>query len=194
MTPAAIGGTERAHLRLPRWSGLAIGVTMVAAVVVLVAIDWIEEPHLTFGQIMMEAIEPALLVGVAGAVAFLYGRFTRQQREHALLMGDLDVARAEGAQWRADMRELLRGLSAAIDAQFHRWQLTQAEREVALLMLKGLSHKEVAAARSTSERTVRQQAQSVYRKSDLAGRAALSAFLPRGSPSAREPALAVFSK
>jgi DNA-binding NarL/FixJ family response regulator len=74
------------------------------------------------------------------------------------------------------MRELMKGLGTAIDAQFERWKLTAAEREVALLMLKGLSHKEIAAVRETSERTVRQQAQTIYGKANLSGRAALSAF------------------
>ena len=92
------------------------------------------------------------------------------------LMRDLEVARTEGAQWRADMRELLKGLSAAIDAQFERWGLTPAEREVALLLLKGLSHKEIAVVREASVLTVRQQASSVYSKANLSGRAALSAF------------------
>ncbi len=45
-----------------------------------------------------------------------------------------------------------------------------------LLLLKGLSLRDVAQARSTSERTVRQQALAVYRKAGLAGRAELAAF------------------
>jgi DNA-binding NarL/FixJ family response regulator len=45
-----------------------------------------------------------------------------------------------------------------------------------VLMLKGLSHKEIARVRATSEATVRQQAASVYRKSGLSSRAELSAF------------------
>ena len=47
---------------------------------------------------------------------------------------------------------------------------------MALLLLKGLSHKEVATVRAVSERTVREQARAVYSKSGLTGRAALSAF------------------
>jgi DNA-binding NarL/FixJ family response regulator len=64
--------------------------------------------------------------------------------------------------------------------------LTAAEREVGLLLLKGLSHKEVAAARGTSETTIRQQALAVYRKAGLRNRSDLSAFfledllLPQG--------------
>ncbi|MCP4037721.1 MAG: LuxR family transcriptional regulator, partial [bacterium] len=63
-----------------------------------------------------------------------------------------------------------------IDAQFDRWSLTPTERQVALLLLKGLGHKEVAATLDRSERTVRQHAIAVYRKSGLGGRAELAAF------------------
>ena len=47
---------------------------------------------------------------------------------------------------------------------------------MALLLLKGLSNKEIAAVRAASERTVREQARSIYSKAGLTGRAALSAF------------------
>ena len=57
------------------------------------------------------------------------------------------------------------------------------------MLLKGFSHKEIAALRETSERTIREQARAVYRKAGLSGRASLSAFfledllLPDGSES-----------
>ncbi len=54
--------------------------------------------------------------------------------------------------------------------------VASAEREVALLLLKGLSHKDIADVRRTSEKTVRQQSLAVYRKAGLSGRAELSAF------------------
>jgi DNA-binding NarL/FixJ family response regulator len=89
---------------------------------------------------------------------------------------DLELARAQGERWRAEARAHLIGLGQAIEAQFARWNLTDAEREVALLLLKGLSHKEIAAVRATSERTIREQARSLYAKAGLTGRAAVSAF------------------
>ena len=49
-------------------------------------------------------------------------------------------------------------------------------RDVALLLMKGLSLKEVATVRATNERTVRSQARTLYSKAGLSGRAALSAF------------------
>lgn len=45
-----------------------------------------------------------------------------------------------------------------------------------VLLLKGLGQKEIANIRATSERTVREQARSVYRKLGLAGRISLPAF------------------
>jgi hypothetical protein len=44
------------------------------------------------------------------------------------------------------------------------------------LVLKGLSHKDIAERCGRSERTVRQHAVAVYRKSGLAGRAELAAY------------------
>ena len=97
----------------------------------------------------------------------------------------LSLGRAEGRlaaneierdRWRERATRLLHGLGSEIDSQFERWSLTPAERQVAMLLLKGLGHKEAASVLDRSERTVRQHAVSVYRKSGLAGRAELSAF------------------
>ena len=122
------------------------------------------------------AIEASLMAIALGAATALWWRFATLRRRARLLARDLDAALAEAARWRGDAEEVLRGLGAAIEAQFQRWGLSEAEREVALLLLKGLSHKEVAEVRETSERTVRQQSLAVYRKAGLAGRAELSAF------------------
>jgi DNA-binding CsgD family transcriptional regulator len=70
----------------------------------------------------------------------------------------------------------MRGLAEALDQQFDRWSLSPAEKEVALLLLKGLSHKDIADVRSVTEATARQQARSVYKKAGLSGRHDLAAF------------------
>jgi len=109
-------------------------------------------------------------------VVLLFRVTARQREEQLTLMRDLEVARLQGQRWRSESRSLLNGLGEAIDAQFSRWNLTDAEREVALLLLKGLSVKEISAVRATSERTIRAQSVSLYSKAGLTGRAALSAF------------------
>ena len=164
------------HMSQRTWSPIWVVVAIIAGVAALMMIELIEDPTLTLNEILLEIIEPTLIILTVSGVLYLLGRTKRQHQEQLSLLRDIEVARAEGAQWRTDMRELLKGLSSAIDAQFERWQLTPAEREIALLLLKGLSHKEISTLRDTSERTIRQQAQSIYAKSSLSGRAALSAF------------------
>jgi DNA-binding CsgD family transcriptional regulator len=105
-----------------------------------------------------------------------------QQREQELqaeseaLAKQLQVSVLETTRWKREAGDLLAGLGVAIDAQFERWLLSPAEREIALLLLKGLSHKEIAAVRHVGEATVRQQSQGIYRKSGLANRSDLAAF------------------
>jgi DNA-binding CsgD family transcriptional regulator len=88
----------------------------------------------------------------------------------------LAQSEAEAARWKREAGGLLAGLGAAIDAQFGRWELSPAEREIGLLLLKGLTHKEIAQIRQVSEATVRQQAQRLYRKANIGSRNDLAAF------------------
>jgi DNA-binding CsgD family transcriptional regulator len=96
--------------------------------------------------------------------------------ENVLLKTNVEQLSADATLWRNEAGRYLNGLTGAIDAQLNRWNLSKAEKEIALLLLKGLSHKEIAQIRNTSERTARQQALAVYEKSNLGGRAELSAF------------------
>ncbi len=116
----------------------------------------------------------AILAG-SGAVA-LWLRSVAARRAARQMSRDLAAAQADATRWRAEAQDALRGLGAAIDRQLAHWKLSAAEREIALLLLKGLSLKEIAEVRQTSERTVRQQSLAIYKKSGLAGRAELSAF------------------
>jgi DNA-binding CsgD family transcriptional regulator len=61
-------------------------------------------------------------------------------------------------------------LLAVMRDQFRQWGLSPSESEVALLLIKGLSMREISEARQVKEKTVRQQATSIYSKSGYAGR------------------------
>lgn len=116
-----------------------------------------------------------LLFAVIGSVMVTW-RLQQTRRALARLGKDLDQARAQAAHWQGKNETHLRGISDAIQSQFNDWAFTDAEADVALFLIKGLSHREIASLRDTSERTVRHQAQSAYRKAGLPGRTALSAF------------------
>ena len=99
-----------------------------------------------------------------------------QHEEKMTLIKDLEIARKEGQHWRSKVQSKLNGIKVEMEAQFRHWGMTAAERDVGLLILKGLNHKEIAALRGTSEATVRQQAQSIYQKAELPGKTAFSAY------------------
>ncbi|HEY0930564.1 MAG TPA: helix-turn-helix transcriptional regulator [Gemmatimonas sp.] len=97
----------------------------------------------------------------------------------------LQERQAEQAAWQRAAEGECAGFGRAVDDQLMAWELTPTEREVAFLLLQGLGHKQIAARTGRSERTVRQHAVSVYRKSGIDGRAELSAFFLQGLLPAR---------
>lgn len=129
------------------------------------------------------AIEGSIVaIGVVGSL-WMAGRFRVLVTEHRALAAHADrLARRlsdsehEAEHWRREAGDLIAGLGDAIDRQLERWGLSPAEKAVALLLLKGLSHKEIGGIRGVSEATVRQQARALYAKADLEGRHDLAAF------------------
>jgi DNA-binding CsgD family transcriptional regulator len=151
-------------------------IAVVVGIGLLLGLELIEEPDTSPVELLLELVDILPIVLTSVGVVLLIRVTRRQSDEHLKIIRDLELARAQGQRWRNEARGLLSGLGEAIEAQFSRWNLTEAEREVALLLLKGLSHREIATVRAVSERTVREQARSIYAKAGLTGRAALSAF------------------
>jgi DNA-binding CsgD family transcriptional regulator len=139
-----------------------------------------EDDHLSLFDVLGDALSMLLTIGAAVGVAMVALRLQLQHEENLGLLRDLETARAQGNGWRNKMRRQLAGVRAGIDAQFQEWNMTRAEREIGLLLLKGLSHKEIATLRASTEDTVRQQAHSIYRKADLPGKTAFLAYFLGG--------------
>ena len=162
------------HERTVLGPSLAIALGL-AALVALMLVDLVSE--LVAGTSAFHAIvEGAASIVGAIALAALVRRMRALVSEAHILREDLAISRADAERWARDARSLIAGLAGAIDEQLERWRLSGAEKEIALLLLKGLEHKEIAALRGVSETTVRQQARSLYRKAGLAGRHELAAF------------------
>jgi DNA-binding CsgD family transcriptional regulator len=158
------------------WSGAAVeGLVLFVLIALLMGADLVADSLAGTPLVHLVAELAAMAMALTGV--WLVGRRIQTVRREAAALGShLARARAEAERWRSETRSLLQGLAAAIDNQFERWALTPAEREIGFLLLKGLSHKEVADVRRTTERTVRQQALTLYRKAGLSGRTELSAF------------------
>ncbi|MGB8819287.1 MAG: hypothetical protein WCC66_15330 [Rhizobiaceae bacterium] len=123
-----------------------------------------------------DLFEKALLVMAVAATAWVALETRGIKRERVDLLNDLSRVRTESDHWRTAARVHIDGLGRAIHDQFKAWKLSESEADIALLMLKGLTQKEIAHLRGSGESTVRQQAMAVYRKSGLANRSELGAY------------------
>lgn len=141
--------------------------------------DYQESEH-SLIHLVVEAL--IILVSLSG-ISFLIQEIRQRQRETEQLRKQLSVTRTDLSNTRADlqamdnkMRQASRQYGEVIQEQLGKWDLTQSEKDVALLLLKGLSFEEIANVRDTKEKTVRQQATAIYRKSGLNGRHEFAAW------------------
>lgn len=153
---------------------IALGLAGFSA---LLALEWATEGEdIALADFMIDALALLLLVATSVAAALLAVGAREQRQERQALLKDLEKAKADGAQWRARAEDQLAQFREVIGEQFDEWDVTDAERDVGHLILRGLSHKEIARMRSTSEATVRQQAQALYRKANLPNKGAFAAY------------------
>lgn len=70
----------------------------------------------------------------------------------------------------ARLKTATRAFQELVEEALARWDVTEAERDVAILTLKGLSIAEIADARGTRPGTVRAQSVALYRKAGVSNR------------------------
>lgn len=125
---------------------------------------------------VVDFFDRLIMIAIMFASAAVVLRLSRLRERTDDLESAVERATDEGRAWRLQSRRFLDGLTRAIESQFAAWTLTAAEADVAGLLLKGASLREIAGLRRTSEATIRQQAQNVYRKSGLGTRSELAAY------------------
>ncbi|MBT2130866.1 helix-turn-helix transcriptional regulator [Aliiroseovarius lamellibrachiae] len=106
-----------------------------------------------------EVTELATLVGFIIGGVFIYRAQLMLSQRNEDVEFRLRAARGE--------------FNAMVQQQFEKWQLSTAERDVALLTVKGLTLAEIADARSTSQGTVKSQNNAIYRKAGVKNRTQL---------------------
>jgi DNA-binding NarL/FixJ family response regulator len=131
---------------------------------------------LDFGNLALAFAEMLTLALTIAAITYLILEVREMRKDRSTLINDLTQSRAENVKWREGARAQMEGVRHAIEKQFDAWQFTPAEKDIATLILKGCSHKQISETRQSNATTVRQQAQSIYRKSGLEGRSELAAY------------------
>ncbi len=93
---------------------------------------------------------------------------------------ELSKLKSDSEQWKKKVKLISNEFSHALDQQLEEWGLSTTEKEIAVLLMKGMSAKEIAELRSVSEKTVRTHLTSVYKKSKLNNRYELAAYFIDG--------------
>jgi DNA-binding CsgD family transcriptional regulator len=149
-------------------AGLSVGLALLDL--------WVGGEAFEVADFAFDVFERAVLFAAVAVVAWMTVELRGLRGEQAAMREDLARAVAQGEAWRAGNAAALDDLAEAIQEQFDAWALTPAETDIAGLLLKGVSLRDIALLRRTSDATIRQQAQSIYRKSGLAGRRELAAY------------------
>lgn len=149
---------------------------LFAVLLVVVVISSLFElvSEIAAGERWFEMFDDIVLfiLGIVVSVLFCLD-YLKQMRSLRALKQQLESVRGKlddddqtiGNQYRAVVRK-----------QFETWQLTPAEQEIAMCLIKGLSFREVAELRNTKEKTARQHAANVYKKAGLSGRHELAGW------------------
>lgn len=82
----------------------------------------------------------------------------------------LRQARARSAKAEEALRRARSAFRDIMEERFGEWDLTPAERDVALFALKGFSTQDIADLRGVSEGTIKAQTNAIYRKAGVSGR------------------------
>ncbi|PLW67203.1 helix-turn-helix transcriptional regulator [Pseudohalioglobus lutimaris] len=132
---------------------------------------------ITLGVPQWHIIQESMIVVVSGiGCVYLLWEMRRSSLEMRALAHSLSSTDQQLQEITEDMRRARSRFSETIHQQFLDWGLTLSEQQVAMLLLKGLSFREIAVVRDTREKTVRQQASSIYAKSSLDGRHTFAAW------------------
>ncbi len=107
-------------------------------------------------------IELVSCISLAFAMVVIGWQIKRLLRDHRDAQASVQVASGE--------------LLAVIYEKFDAWKLTPSEREIALLLIKGLSIQEISDLRDTRPGTVKSQSSSIYQKARVTGRNELAAY------------------
>jgi len=122
------------------------------------------------------AQEAFVVIASIGGIGYLLWVMIQRRHELERIKQKLNQANRSLSESNEKLRDASRQYREVIDQQLKGWGLTPTEKEVAMLLLKGLSFEEAAGVRNCREKTIRQHATAIYRKSGLSGRHELAAW------------------
>lgn len=145
----------------------------------LISLDVIIELKHTFSfeHIIVELL--IFLSSLVGVVSLLY-KYMIEKKEKNELVEKLSSVNKEMEEWRNKVSKVSKDFFWAVEEQMEIWGLTKSEKDIAVLLIKGMSTKDIAELRGVTEKTIRTHATSIYRKSNLNTRYELASYFIEG--------------
>ena len=113
--------------------------------------------------ILHEIFTLMTLVGFCVGMYFIARSYRLAASNTRYLMKQLDAAKG--------------AFQSGIDEYFVEWGLSEAEKDIALLTIKGMTISEIAKIRRTKQSTIKTQSSTIYKKAGVSSRAQLVSLL-----------------
>ena len=113
--------------------------------------------------ILHEIFTLMTLVGLCVGMYFIARSYRLAARNTRYLAKQLDAAKG--------------AFQSGIDGYFEQWGLSEAEKDIALLTIKGMTISEIAEIRNTKQSTIKTQSSAIYKKAGVSSRAQLVSLL-----------------
>ena len=156
-------GFQEMNLKLP-----VIGVLVYCISLIAFTVDFLSE---VTGWKLLSALPWVLheiftlmtLVGLCVGMYFIARSYRLAANNTRYLAKQLDAARG--------------AFQSGIDGYFEQWGLSEAEKDIALLTIKGMTISEIAEIRQTKQSTIKTQSSAIYKKAGVSSRAQLVSSL-----------------
>lgn len=156
-------GFQEMNLKLP-----LIGLLVYCISLIAFTVDFLSE---VTGWKLLSALPWVLheiftlmtLVGLCVGMYFIARSYRLAANNTRYLAKQLDAARG--------------AFQSGIDGYFEQWGLSEAEKDIALLTIKGMTISEIAEIRQTKQSTIKTQSSAIYKKAGVASRAQLVSSL-----------------
>ena len=105
------------------------------------------------------------LVGLCVGMYFIARSYRLAARNTRYLAKQLDAAKG--------------AFQSGIDGYFEQWELSEAEKDIALLTIKGMTISEIAEIRNTKQSTIKTQSSAIYKKAGVSSTCTTREFANR---------------
>ena len=156
-------GFQEVTLKLPILGVLVYCVSLIAFTIdflsqvtgwkLLAALPWV----------MHEIFTLMTLVGLCVGMYFIIRSYRLAENNTCYLAKQLDAAKG--------------AFQSGIDGYFEQWELSEAEKDIALFTIKGMTISEIAEIRQTKQSTIKTQSSAIYKKAGVSSRSQLVSLL-----------------